>query len=164
MNSTAEQITTQIKPSSMDELRRYEHLFRAHSQEAEPDLAPFYAFDWDTYRVCEEGGHLIVLAAWHGADLIGYVFAGVVRSPHYDRVFCQHDALYVVREWRARGVGVRLIRALADEAQRRGCHRIIMAAKPGSALHRLLPRLGFGTEETIFKRDLDDQETHSCRK
>lgn len=154
-----------IALASVDEIERHgQDLLRAHAEEAEPDLAEHVSPDWDTYIAGEEAGSLIVLTACNGSALpdglrtnevlIGYAVAAVFRSPHYDRLFCQHDLLYVLPEWRGTGIGLRLIAGLREQARERGCHRLIMHAKVGSTLGAMLPRLGFRVEETMFVEDL----------
>lgn len=130
------------------------HLFRAHADEAEPELADYVDPDWEKYRALERTGSLIGLGAWIGKHPIGYCSAFLFDSGHYRGYkVCQHDLLYVLPQWRGR-VGLKLIDRLRDEARARGALRFYMMAKTGSRLERLLPKLGFEIEETVFKQDL----------
>jgi GNAT superfamily N-acetyltransferase len=158
VTDTQQASAVDVKLSSVAEIREHgEELLRAHTQEAEPDLAPYYAPAWEAYEEAERRGDLLVLAAWHdGAELVGYAVAAVVQSMHYSGVrLCQHDLLYVAPAHRGRGLGKRLVEALRLRAKQWGAQRLLLHAKPGSTLwNMLMLHGGFRVEETIFVRDL----------
>ena len=129
-------------------------LLRAHAAESEPDLAERLDPAWDAYEAAEARADLIILAARQGDQLVGYAVATLFRSTHYALFLCQQDLLFVLPEWRQRGVGLRLINRLRLEAKRRGADRLLMHAKPASLLDGLLRILGLRVEETIFVEDL----------
>lgn len=134
-------------------------LFQAHAQEIEPEFSDRVFPDWEFYRAAEAAGRLIVFGTWDqppSADeqLVGYVVAAVVPNSHYrDVQVCLLDSIYLDPQWRGRRVGLRMLRLLQDTANLLGCSRMLMHAKPGSRLEKLLPVLGYTVEETLFKKD-----------
>jgi GNAT superfamily N-acetyltransferase len=57
-----------------------------------------------------------------------------------------HD-LCVDAQWRNRGVGQRLIQAVAEEAQRRGCCKVTLEVRQDNPAQRLYQRSGFTSGE-----------------
>lgn len=148
---------TSVRPSTVEEIRANGgmELFRLHSQESEPGLTAFLDPDWDTYLAKDEAGELIVLGAWAGDKLVGYVVAWVLESAHYrGRVLVQQDVLFVAPSYRAHGLGLRLVKALREEANERGASQLLMHAKVGSKLVGVLEVAGLTPEEVVFKEEL----------
>ena len=72
--------------------------------------------------------------------LAGGVLACVNQSKA-DEVYI--DQVAVHQEWRGRGVTGRLLDAVCDEAQRRGCRRVWLSTDPANPAARVWPRYGF---------------------
>lgn len=66
-------------------------------------------------------------------------------------------SIYVAREWRGRGVGVALMRALEERARALGYHKIVLAGFPTSeAAMRLYMRQGFRTVGVYHEQGMLD--------
>jgi GNAT superfamily N-acetyltransferase len=145
-----------IEHSTVAELQAsgVNRLFEMHAHELEPHLAPRLAPDWAAFMEAEKLGDLIVLAAWAGRELIGYAVAVIYQSLHYhDYKTCQIDVAFVSPAWRAGMVGSRLIEAVRECARQHGAQALIVHAKIGSQMERLLQLRGFRMEETVFVQD-----------
>lgn len=140
--------------SSVAEIREHgSDLIQPHVEEAEPDFAGQIDVDWPRYEAIEAKGALITLAAWDDCAMVGYCVAFLYPSTRYrDQLVCQHEVLYVAPEARCTGAGLELVRALDRERTGRDADRLVMVAKKGSTLEKILPRLGFVAEETVFTK------------
>lgn len=151
-----------IEPIMVRELREQgTALFHLHAEEVDPESSSRVLPQWDLYEAAQNDGRLLVLGAFVGETdssrgrlLIGYAMAALVPSMHYaDLTICQLDSIFVMRSWRSLGAGLRLIRALRDEARECGAERLIMHARD-SRLERILSRLGFQRAETVYTETL----------
>jgi GNAT superfamily N-acetyltransferase len=64
-----------------------------------------------------------ILLAQAGAEIIGYAFFFETYSTFLARPTLYLEDLFVLESWRGHGAGLALMRALAQEAIRRGCGR-----------------------------------------
>ncbi len=98
---------------------------------------------------CDRPGHLLVMA--FDPDECGIGFASGVEMRHPDKsaeLFVYE--LGVEEEWRARGVATSLLRALTQEAGRRGCAGVWTATEPDNvAALATYARLGATAEDSV---------------
>lgn len=106
------------------------------------------------YDAIAAAGGLVSYAAFDGEQLIGYASAFVCRHPHYPMVIAQHDTLYLHPEHRKGTAGVRLMKALEEEAKERGAERMLWHAKGGSTFEHILQGRGCHTEESVYCKEL----------
>lgn len=111
--------------------------------------------DVERYQLMESSGNVIALFAYEKEDLIGYSVSFIASHLHYsDLVYAQNDVLFVSREHRKGRTGLALIQETEAAAKRAGCQMIIWHAKQGTALDRLMPRLGYGVQDIMYSREL----------
>lgn len=132
-----------------------QELFAAHAAEIEPENAERLNPDWDSYQEHETNGNLLVVAAWDGRDLVGYICALIYQSLHYrEEIHCQVDVFYVDPQARRQRAGLRLLNKMRGEAHARGACMLRLHAKPDTQLDRMLRLLNFQVEESLFTEDL----------
>ena len=113
----------------------------------EPDIAQ--------YQALQDAGALFALAAWHGADIVGYSSAFVQPSLFNPAVVCcASDALFVHPSFRAGTLGARLIVATEDEARRRGASRMLWHTRAGTPLARAMLRRGYQPADTVVMKEI----------
>lgn len=127
---------------------------QAHQREVEPELGrEGVNLALDVYRALEASGAVIAIGAFDGKTLVGYSVAILGPHLHYGFLYAHHDLLYLDPAYRKGTLGLRLIRATEAEARARGARCATWHAKPGSALQRILDRLGYGSEETVYLKE-----------
>jgi predicted GNAT superfamily acetyltransferase len=144
---------TEIRLSDVDEmLANAGALFSEHWEEVALNkqvmvLKP----DEQKYRAMEANGMLLILGAFCDGRVVGYSVNFVTNHPHYaDLIVCNNDLLFVTEDKRCGRLGLQLIRATEKEAKQRGVQLMLWHAKPGTALEQMMPRLGYGVQDTIF--------------
>jgi GNAT superfamily N-acetyltransferase len=145
----------EIRMSSVDEMRKHgQALFDEHKAELEPGF-PKLDPNWQGYYELELRHLLQILTAWDEDELVGYSICVLLPHLHYqDVLYAQHDILFVRKGYRRGTLGTRLISETEAAARERGAYCVMMHAKPGTTLEKLLPKLGYQTEETHFVKEL----------
>jgi len=115
------------------------------------ELAPIAA----QYREAESAGVLFAVTVRKDGHLIGYSVNFVGPHLHYSGMrYAHNDVLFLDPAHRKGTVGFRLIQASEDAARERGAKMIVWHAKPGTAMERLLPRLGYRVQDVLFSKEL----------
>ncbi len=105
----------------------------------------------EKYAEVAKSGQLRILAALDGDRLAGAAALRVVEAAHYDAPLVSTDAIYLRRDWRKGGAGLRLLHAMRDLAKQEGAHGLVFMAPPGSSLDKLCERLGMvNTHKTYW--------------
>ncbi len=104
------------------------------------------------YYACSENNSLMCYGAFDGDKMVGYASAIMSRAMHYDMQLAVHDLLYVKPEYRKGSTGIRLMRAIEDEAKRKGAEKFFWVAKSNSIFNKILVKLK--VEETIYSKNL----------
>jgi predicted GNAT superfamily acetyltransferase len=138
-------------------------LLAAHSEEMTTDkalmqLAPDFmqlAPDFHKYIEAQKAGHLLVLFAYCGDELVGYSCTVIAMHMQYRYLMYAHnDLLFVAHEHRRAGLGAQLIKETTRHARERGAHIVAWSAKPDTALAKLLPKLGCRVHEIVFSQEV----------
>lgn len=111
--------------------------------------------DQARYQALEESGNIFALFAYDGDQIVGY--SSVILSPHLqsrNAIIAMSDALFVTKHRRHGRIGIRLILASALRAKELGAALMLWYAKPNTQLSKILPRLGYSIQETVFTREL----------
>ena len=146
-----------IVPMSVGYLRAHaSRLIQEHYDEvcAVKDLQALDPM-WDEYEAVERRGKAFVLGAQVGDELVGYSLTFVGPHIHYANTIAAHnDVVFLTKEHRRSGLGLELIQATERLARDKGAVYITWHAKPGSALERMMPRMGYRAHETVFLKRL----------
>lgn len=136
-----------------------------------PELLPHYSAHWlevaldqdkpeaalkpqfGVYAVRDAAGELVLVTLRDEGPIVGYFLCFVSRGLHYsDCLTAQMDIIYVTPRVRGRHGGMRLIRTMRRELQRRGVKRWFVGEKIGrsSGLGRIYQLAGFRPVETYY--------------
>lgn len=105
------------------------------------------------YRQLEETGALVFIAAFIGAELVGFVALLNNALPHFGRVVSTTELLFVRESARRSGAGTALRQAAEAGAKEFGSVGIYIAAPVGGRLQRVLPRCGYSETYTSFFKE-----------
>lgn len=148
-------LTAQVEPYSATLHELLPH-YAAHWAELALDrdkpqaaLKPQY----DIYKARDAAGQLVLVTLRDTGVLVGYFLVFIVPCLHYaDCLTATMDIIYVTPPARGRFGGVRLIRTMRRELQRRGINRWFVGEKIGksSGLGRIFELMGFKPVETYY--------------
>jgi GNAT superfamily N-acetyltransferase len=140
----------QITNSDINEMRELgDKLFEDHYQEvALNKKAMALDINWKRYYALEEQDAICCLAAWLGNELVGYSVNVIYQAMHYQQIKVLHnDVLFVAKQERQTGLGVKLIEATETAARYLECDVLLFHSKPGSDLEDY-----FGTKIVVDGR------------
>lgn len=143
---------------SVDQVRtvlpELKQLFPLHWRELALDqesipLDPQY----EVYLERDAKGEVMVLTGREAGRIIGYFVGFIAPGLHYRTCLTlTMDIFWIHPEHRGKSLGVRLFKAVEQEARRRGVKRMFM----GSKLHKdsgwLFERLGYRPVETYYSK------------
>ena len=109
-------------------------LFDAYQAETGLDGFGNWRISFDAYRLLERAGMIVLFAAFDGEKPVGMVGGVVGKHSHYDEPTMTTDGLFVLPEYRTRGVGARLIAMVIREARSRGIRVLCVSCTPNSDL------------------------------
>lgn len=114
---------------------------------------------WEKYAALEASGDVLhIYTARDDGALVGYAVFFVQAHLHYRSLFpAINDLLWVKPEERGTS-GLRLIRFCEQELAA-VADKIVWHSKPDTVLEKLLPRMGYAMEETIWGKFLDKSAT-----
>ena len=131
----------QISNSDINEMRSMaELMFEDHYQEVALDKKVMKLdVNWLRYYAMEEQEAVVCLAAWLGHEMVGYSVSFVYQHMHYQQVKVIHnDVLFVKKEHRGSGLGVKLIEATETAGRYLECDVLLFHSKPGADLESVL--------------------------
>jgi GNAT superfamily N-acetyltransferase len=147
---------TLVETTVSDKAEALMPLLRAHAQELAADsVLKTAAPNWEAYRALENTGALLAIVAYAGQEIAGYATVFIGGHLHHAGLRYAHsDALYVAPAHRRGGLGLALIREAEHRAREKGAHLMLWHAKRGTALEKILPRIGYGVEESVFCKEI----------
>lgn len=98
------------------------------------------------------GENLLALGLFKNGTPIGYLTAVIFKSPHYNRMVCAHDSMYIIPEFVGRYTH-KLMQHCRDLAKEAGCDLFLWTAKSDSSFERTLMKR-YKKEDVVFKEDL----------
>ena len=115
--------------------------------------------DIQKYKILEDKNALFTLALYDEDKIVGYSVNVLTNNLHYsDLIMAQNDLLFLRKDLRKGRHGLSLIRATEVAAAARGAKYIIFHAKPGTAFSDIMPKLGYGIQDIMFGRVLENTE------
>ena len=87
---------------------------------------------------------------------MGYSINFIGPHMHYSNLrYAHNDALFVKAGHRGGTLGLRLMRETERLAREQGARMMMWHAKPDTALHKLLPRLGYAVQDIAFSKEIE---------
>lgn len=105
------------------------------------------------YEQMESSGILSVLGAFEGDSLVGFVSVVVTMYPHFGKLVGSVESIWLRKNKRAGGAGLRLLKAAFANAKERGAVGCYLGARFGSRQHKLYERL-FQPMNVLFWKKL----------
>lgn len=99
--------------------------------------------------------YAVKLEMREGKKVIAWAYLYLIFQDRHAEPYGLMENVYVEKEYRNRGLGTQLVKALIAEAKRRKCYKIIGTSKAANtAAHRFYERFGFKKMGYEFRMDL----------
>lgn len=133
-------------------------LLEAHRHElaTHPDIMPLEPMI-GVYQDLEVQNRLLSIILEHPeAGIVGYSVNIISQNLHYGSLkTCQNDVVFVSSSYRQEGGGSLLMKAVEQNAKHDGCKMILLHAKQGTALDRMLRASpDFEVQDIIYSKVL----------
>jgi GNAT superfamily N-acetyltransferase len=154
-----EQVTLTIKQCSVSDIEaapQFPKLIEEYAEESAIDGLPPPQKKIDQYKQIESGGALFPLGAWLGDCLIGFAAVLMPVIPHYGVCVAVTESLFVAKEFRGTGAGIKLIREAERIAREGKSPGLLVSAGVNSPLVIILPRSGYVETNRVFFRKNPD--------
>jgi GNAT superfamily N-acetyltransferase len=116
-------------------------LVAAYSEECSlPELGSAEP-QFDIYMSLDASGFFHPIAAFDDERIVGFIFPIVAKLPHYGVRAATIESFYVLKEYRAANVGLKLLAMAKEHARELGAKAMILSAPIGGVLSRLLDSL-----------------------
>jgi len=111
----------------------------------------------DTYKYLESTKAIHVMGAFFNDIFIGYMITFAPILPHYSVRVAVCESLFVCKEYRKTGAGLKLLRDAEDYAKGAGGCGILISAPFGGNLAEVLPHVGYAETNRVFFRSFNDE-------
>ena len=109
--------------------------------------------NWDMYRAIEAGGNLTTVTAFDGDTLVGFCVLVMLMHPKYSNLVATTESIFVRREYRTTGIGLRLFRFVERMARDMGAVAMLCSTGVDGNMSQLMPALKYRhTNQVFFKR------------
>lgn len=109
--------------------------------------------DWarEVYEGMEHMGivHCLVLRDTE-YKMVGFSVLLCTVVPHYNKLVVTTESLFVTREYRKGGGGMKLIKAIEGHAQQIGAVGLLLSAPEGGSLAAVAPKIGYTHASNVF--------------
>lgn len=128
-------------------------LHRAYAAEASISGFPDPTEKMASYRLIETSGIFQAYGAFLEGDLlVGFMAVLTPVIPHYGVAITVTESLFVAKEHRKTGAGLKLIRAAETHARDSGSPGLLVSAPSGGPLADVLPHLGYRETNRVFMK------------
>ncbi len=112
---------------------------------------------YDIYLSRDALGEVMFIAGRSAGNLVAYFVGFVAPGLHYRTCLTlTEDIFWVAPEYRGRGAGVQLFKAVEAEARRRGVQRMFVGSKLHKDASWLFQKLGYTEVERYFTKFLEE--------
>lgn len=150
-------LTAQVE-SLTERLEEMKPLFPLHWEELalNKDKVPLDP-QYNVYLERDRRGEVLFVTVRDRGELVGYFVGFVAPGLHYQTCLtCHMDILYLRQDKRGAMGGVILLKAVKEEAKRRGVQRMFVGTKAHKDIGRLFEKMGFSHVETTYSAWLGD--------
>lgn len=149
-----------IKKVTFAELQGNENfntLIDEYAEEAKIVGLPPINIKVDLYQHYENMGAMYIIGAFFKDKLIGFAALLSPVLPHFSKLVTVGESLFVAKEYRKTGAGLKLIRASEDYAEKRGSPGLLLSAPTGGSLAELLPHAGYVETNRVFFKKVNNE-------
>jgi GNAT superfamily N-acetyltransferase len=151
-----------IHKCTVAELKRdisFPSMFSEYADECAIAMLPSPDEKMAAYDMIERSGVFQAYGAFSDAGvLLGFMALLTPVIPHYGVCIATMESLFVGREYRGSGAGLKLLRAAERHAEAAGCPGLLVSAPTGGQLAEVLARRdGYAETNRVFFRKLDHE-------
>ncbi len=108
------------------------------------------------YNITQESkGIRIKIEMKDGGKIIGWAFLYVIAQDRHKEPYGLMENVYIEPEYRGKGLGIKLVELLIEEAKKQQCYKIIGTSKHHKTnVHAFYTKLGFKNIGIKFRMDL----------
>lgn len=88
--------------------------------------------------------------------MVGFSVLFCTVVPHYSKLVVTTESLFVTKEHRKGGGGMKLIRAIEGHAKNIGAVGLLLSAPEGGSLAQVAPKIGYTHASNVFLRGLHE--------
>ncbi len=102
----------------------------------------------------ERKAYAVKCTAEEGGKIVGRAYLYVIFNDLHEEPYGLLEDVFVNEEFRGKGVGGELVRAVVEEAKARGCHKLICTSRHGKEdIHAWYKSFGFVDHGVEFRMD-----------
>ena len=140
--------------SRLESAPNFSDLLAEYATELVVDGAPPFSAKMEMYYNLEKLGSLQAIGAFLDDKLVGFVTVLISIFPHCGVLMSVTESLFVAKEHRKTGAGLKLIRAAEEYAAERQTTCLFISAPFGGNLAEVLPHIGYVETNRVFFRKL----------
>lgn len=96
----------------------------------------------------------IKFEAVDGEKIIGRAFLYLINNELHEKPYGLLEDVFVVEDYRSRGIGTDLVKAIIEEAKNSGCYKLVGTSRHSRAeVHEWYKKLGFQDYGKEFRMD-----------
>lgn len=114
-----------------------------------PDAGRVVA-QWPLYHAIEDSGAMRSIGIFDEDTLIGFANVIVSVLPHYGKSVATTESFFVSAAYRKTGAGLKLLKAVEEQAVERGAIGLLVSAPAGGRFADVLPGFGYKHSNTVF--------------
>ena len=146
-----------IKKCTVAELEgapNFADLLAEYAGELVVEGAPKFSAKMEMYYMLEKSSALQVIAAYVDDTVVGFVTVLLSVFPHCGVLMSATESLFVAKEHRKTGAGLKLIKTAENYARQKGAPCLFISAPFGGNLAEVLPHIGYVETNRVFFRNL----------
>lgn len=123
-----------------------EPLWALHHEEVAEEYRDFVPTpDHTRFQGLESFGQLLILTAWDGGKMIGYLVLVICRHPHYEALVAFEDMHFLLKDYRKslRSPWFALVDWARSEAKILGCYSLSLHTRGANRAGKVLSALNF---------------------
>lgn len=130
-------------------------LIREYSEESKCDAVPDYFPDKVLYKTMDDNNMLDTIGAFDNGKLVGFIVSITYVLPKYSDLGTTVEYLFVLKEYRSGGTGLKLIKKIEQLAKERGSIAFFLSAPVDGSLDKIATRsLGLSKSHIIYSKSL----------
>lgn len=150
-------VTIMVRRTTISEIESNENfsaLFMEYADECAIHGLPAPTEKMAAYHLIEKSGIFQAYGAFLGDILIGFMAVLTPVVPHYGVGITVTESLFVGKEYRKMGAGLKLLKKAHNHASAAKSPGLFISAPTGGTLEKILPRLGFRETNKAFFKDI----------
>ena len=132
----------------------FDYICSKYADESKIKFMPNIKPDHDYYVELEEKGMLKSIGVYSDDSLVGIATFLVFPIPHYSAIGATIESLFILKEHRHHGTGIKLNEFIYNYAKESGAVSIFMSAPIDGSLNRVAESFGFTKTNITYTREI----------